>query len=221
MSSSAIDSPRPVPPLVRARAGSARQNRLNTIADSPGAEPDAVVADGDRGGVVVAGDVDHDADVRTVAAAWSIALVTRLRTIRSTRRTSASARQAWSGARTTTRTPRCSASAAGRVDDPVRDVDEVDVVEVEHRGAGVEAADLEQVGEQRLEPVELGLQQLGGPGGGRVEAGAGVVQHVAGHPDRGQRGAQLVGDVGDEAALDPAELLELADLALQVAWPSG
>ena len=44
---------------------------------------------------------------------------------------------------------------------------------------------------------------------------AGVVQHVAGHPHRGQRGAQLVGDVGDEAALHPGQLLELADLLLQ------
>ena len=42
-----------------------------------------------------------------------MALVTRLRTIRSTRRTSAWARQGWSGARTTIRTSRCSAS--GRV----------------------------------------------------------------------------------------------------------
>ena len=47
--------------------------------------------------------------------------------------------------------------------------------------------------------------------------GAGVVQHVAGHPDGRERGAQLVGDVGDEAALQPAQLLELPDLALQVA----
>ena len=39
VSSSAMESPRPVPPLVRARAGSARQNRLNTIADSPGSSP--------------------------------------------------------------------------------------------------------------------------------------------------------------------------------------
>ena len=44
-------------------------------------------------------------------------------------------------------------------------VDEVDVVGVEHGGAGVEAADLEQVGQQRLEPVQLGLQQLGGARG--------------------------------------------------------
>ena len=45
---------------------------------------------------------------------------------------------------------------------------------------------------------------------------AGVVQHVAGHPHGRQRGPQLVGDVGDEPALHPGELLELADLALQV-----
>ena len=105
----------------------------------------------------------------------------------------------------------------GRVDDPVGDVDQVDVVGLEDGGAGVEPADLEQVGEQRLEPVELGLQQLGRARGHRVEAVAGVVQHVAGHPHGRERRAQLVGDVGDEAALHPAELLELADLALQVA----
>jgi len=39
VSSSEIDSPRPVPPLVRARAGSARQKRLKTSAASPGARP--------------------------------------------------------------------------------------------------------------------------------------------------------------------------------------
>ncbi len=39
VSSSAIESPRPVPPLVRARAGSARQKRLKTMADSPGRSP--------------------------------------------------------------------------------------------------------------------------------------------------------------------------------------
>ena len=49
----------------------------------------------------------------------------------------------------------------------------------------------------------------------RVEPVAGVVQHVAGHPHRGQRGAQLVGDVGDEPALHARQLLELADLLLQ------
>ena len=116
---------------------------------------------------------------------------------------------------TTTRVPRWSASGRRRLDDPVRDVDQVDVVELEHGGAGVEAADLEQVGEQRLEPVELGLQQLGRARRCGSKPAARVVQHVAGHPDGRQRRAQLVGDVGDEPPLHPAELLELADLALQ------
>ena len=38
-SSEAIDRPRPVPPVVRARAGSARQKRLKTSDDSPGRSP--------------------------------------------------------------------------------------------------------------------------------------------------------------------------------------
>ena len=59
----------------------------------------------------------------------------------------------------------------GHVDHPADDVDEVDVLGLQHRGAGVEAADLEQVGQQRLEAVELLLQQLGGPAGDRVEEG--------------------------------------------------
>ena len=42
------------------------------------------------------------------------------------------------------------------------------------------------------------------------------MQDVGGHPNRGQGGAQLVGDIGDEPALDAGEVLELADLALQV-----
>ena len=150
-----------------------------------------------------------------------MALVTRLRTIRSTRRTSASARQGWAGASHDHLGAPLVGERPGHVDDPVGDVDEVDVVGLEHRGAGVEAADLQQVGQQRLEPVELGLQQLGGAARWPGRSRARVVQHVAGHPHRGQRGAQLVGHVGDEAALDPAELLELADLALQAWWPSG
>ncbi len=105
---------------------------------------------------------------------------------------------------------------AGHVDDPAGHVDEVDVLGLEHGGAGVEAADLQQVGQQRLEAVELELEQLGGPRGDRVEAGPGVVEDVAGHPHRREGCPQLVGDVGDEAALEPAQLLELADLALEV-----
>lgn len=79
---------------------------------------------------------------------------------------------------------------------------------------GVEPADLQQVAEQGLEPVELVDQQLGGAREPGRELLAGRVQHVGGHPDGGQRRPQLVRDVGGEPALQPAELLELADLAL-------
>ena len=87
--------------------------------------------------------------------------------------------------------------------------------DVEGGRPGVEPADLEQVGEQLLEPVELVVQQLGRPGHRRVEVGARVVDEVGGHPDRRQRGAQLVRDVGDEPLLHAGQALELADLGLQ------
>ena len=79
--------------------------------------------------------------------------------------------------------------------------------------AGVVAGDLQQVVEQRLEPVELVDHQLGRAAQRRVELVAVVVDQVGGHPHGGQRGAQLVADVGGEAALQVSELLELGDLA--------
>ena len=54
----------------------------------------------------------------------------------------------------------------------------------------------------------------------RVEVRARVVDEVGRHPDRRQRGPQLVGHVGDEPLLDPGEPLELADLGLQARRPS-
>ena len=91
----------------------------------------------------------------------------------------------------------------GRVDDPVHHGREVHVAGLEHGRPSVEATDLEQVREQRLEAVQLDLKQLGGPGGHRVEVLAGVVDDVGGHPDGGERRPQLVRDVGDEPLLDP------------------
>jgi hypothetical protein len=102
-----------------------------------------------------------------------------------------------------------------RLDDAVHQRDQVGGRGVQRRRAGVVPADLEQVGQQRLEPVQLVLQQLGRPADVAREAGAAGEQHVGGHPDRGQRRAQLVRDVGDEPALHAREVLELADLALQ------
>ncbi len=138
--------------------------------------------------------------------------------MRSTRRTSISATQGRPpvpSARTTTWMPRRSASGPRGVDHPVREVQEVDVLEVECCGARVEAADLQEVGEQQLEPVQLVLEQLGGASRGRVEPLTSVVQHVTGHPHGGQRCAQLVRHVRDEPALHPRQLLQLADLSLQ------
>ena len=147
-----------MPPLVRARAGSARQKRLNTMADSPTAEPDAVVADGDRGRLLVGRDGDHD--LPALGVVDGVGDEVAHDPLEPAYVGLGDARL--SGARTTTSVLRCSAS--DRVPSTTRrdDVGEVDVVEVERGRAGVEPADLEQVDQQRLEPVELGLEQLGG-----------------------------------------------------------
>ena len=62
-SSRLIDRPRPVPPVRRLRDGSARQNRSNTSAASPGPQADPVVPDGhrDRPSVAAQGDLDRPA----------------------------------------------------------------------------------------------------------------------------------------------------------------
>ncbi len=93
---------------------------------------------------------------------------------------------------------------------------QVDRLRLQGGRARVEAADLQQVGEQRLEPVELVGEQFGGARGHRVEVLARLVDDVRGHPHGGQRGAQLVRHVRDEPALHPGQVLELADLELEV-----
>ena len=206
--------PSPVPPLVRARAGSARQNRLNTIADSPGSQPDAVVADRDRGGLRRR---PPRSTTISLLSAWSMALVTRLRTIRSTRRTSASAMHGRVGrpdhdlgCRAARRAPGCTSTTRCATSTRL----------TSSRSSTAAPASKRLISSRSTSSVSnrssSRLQQLGGARGRRVEAVAGVVQHVAGHPHGGQRRAQLVGDVGDEPALHPGQLLELADLALQV-----
>ena len=59
------------------------------------------------------------------------------------------------------------------------------------------------------------MQQLDRPRRVRIERRAAVPEHVAREPDRGQRRAQLVRDVGDEALLHGGELGEPGDLASQ------
>ena len=77
------------------------------------------------------------------------------------------------------------------------------------------AADLQQVGEQFLEPFQLALQQFGAAPGGGIKVGLGLEQDVGGDPDRGQRGPQFVRDVGYELPLHPGQLLQLPELVLQ------
>ena len=82
---------------------------------------------------------------------------------------------------------------------------QVDRLDVEDGGAGVEPADLEQVGEQRPRTGRARRQQLGRRGRppGRSPSRDSWMQ-VGRHPDRRQRGAQLVRHVGDEPLLHRA-----------------
>ena len=98
--------------------------------------------------------------------------------------------------------------------DAPHDRADVDLLEAQLGHAGVEAADLQQVGEQRLEAVELVDQQLRRARRGHLGGVDLGVQDLGGHAHRGQRRAQLVADVGGEPALQRPELLELADLRL-------
>ena len=87
-------------------------------------------------------------------------------------------------------------------------------LELELHGARIVPADLEQVAQQRLEALDLSVQQLGRAVGRRVEGVPLVVEHVGGQPDRGQRRAQFVRDVGDEALLHQRQFAEFLDLRL-------
>ena len=62
-------------------------------------------------------------------------------------------------------------------------------------GAGVEAGHLQQVSKQRLESLDLVVEQLCGSLVDRIEIVPGFMQHFGSHSDRGQRRAQFVGDI--------------------------
>ena len=208
-----IDRPSPLPPLRRARDSSARQNRLNTSAASPGPQPDAVVAHHAR-----RPRRSSPASVMSTGrpSPWSTAFATRLRRIRSTRRGSTSAYTPV-GQVQPQRRPALLGEPAHGLDRPGDHAVHVDPLGGQVRDPRVQPADLQQVGEQRLEPVQLGDQQLrAAPQRGQQLVLRGV-QHVRGHPHGGQRGAQLVADVRGEPPLQRAELLELADLGLDAA----
>lgn len=107
-SSREIASPRPVPPVVRARAGSARQNRSNTCWTS------SVVIPTPWSRTVTATACPSPSTVISTgrSSACSIAFTTRLRTMRSTRRGSMSAVTGSSPRWTDSHTPLRSASGA-------------------------------------------------------------------------------------------------------------
>ena len=199
-----------MPPVVRARAGSARQKRVKTSAASPGLSP----TPWSRTVTATAESLLPIVTSTGRPSPCSIALETRLRSTRSMRRESISAMTGSSGSWTTSCGALARREGAVGVDGPVDGGAQVAGLDLEHGRAGVEARDLEQVGEQRLEAVELVVQQLGRARHGRLEAAARVVDEVARHPDGRQRGAQLVRHVGDEALLHPREVLELGDLLL-------
>jgi hypothetical protein len=77
------------------------------------------------------------------------------------------------------------------------------------------AADLQQVREQRLEPLQLALQQLGAAPGSGIEVALRPEQNVGRDPDCGQRCAQFVRDVGHELPLRLGKLFQFAELLLQ------
>ena len=151
-------------------------------------------------------------------SAWSMALVTRLRTIRSTRRTSASAEaRVVRGSSTTTRVSRWSASA--RVMSTTRWATSTRLTSSASSTAAPASKRL--ISSRSASSVSNRSSSVCSSSAARAVTGSklgpGVVQDVAGHPHGRQRRPQLVRDVGDEAALEAAELLELADLLLQVA----
>jgi hypothetical protein len=121
--------------------------------------------------------------------------------MRSTRRRSTSAKHPVAG------------GGGGR--EPSHQIAYVDEVGFQRGRSGVVPADLEQVDQERLEPLQLALQQLDGPAAGRGEFLPGLEEQVGGHLDGRQRGPELMADVRDELALHVGQVFELAELGLQ------
>ena len=202
-----------MPPVVRARAGSARQNRLNTSAASPGAQARR------RGRGRRPRPPRRRPRPRTSIgrpSPCSIALATRLRRIRSIRRGRPRRRTAPPALDRRSVAALALGERLHRLDDPAA-----------RAPAGRSARPR---GRRRPASYRLISSRSASSASNRsswacrssataldrrVEVGARLVQHVGRHPHGGQRGAQLVRDVGDEPALHPGQVLELADLALQ------
>ncbi len=203
-----IDRPSPLPPLRRARDSSARQKRLNTSARLPRPQPDTVVAHHHGDGVVVAGqrDVDRAALAVVHGVRHEVAHdpldparvdlgVDPDGQVQPQRRAGISSANPRTASTARVTTPCMSTRSAVRSATPASSR----LISSRSR-------------EQRLEPVELRHQQLRAAPQRGQQLVPGGVQDVGGHPDGGQRRAQLVADVRGEPPLQRAELLELADL---------
>ena len=79
--------------------------------------------------------------------------------------------------------------------------------------ASVVTRNLQQVCEQCLEAIQLADHQLGRAACVRFQAVLIIRDHVRSHAHRGQRGAQLMGDVGCELPLQITIFLQLVNLA--------
>ena len=90
----------------------------------------------------------------------------------------------------------------GGLDDGVDHLGEVNLLQAQLDVARVDAGDVQQVGEHGLEAVDRAGQDLdAAQGEGVGDLLARVLNLFGGQADGGQRGAQLVGDVGDEEPL--------------------
>ena len=168
-SSSAIDSPSPVPPRGPGAGRVGPPEPVEHHRRLAGRQPDAVVAHRDRDGLLVAGDPDGHHD-----GAVALAVLDRVGDqVAHDPLDPAYVDLGQHGVvrRLDLEPRRRAARPAARVASTTRRATstQVDVLGLEHGGARVEPADLQQVGEQRLEAVELGLQQLGRARGRRVE----------------------------------------------------
>ena len=95
------------------------------------------------------------------------------------------------------------------------EVDEVGRLCLHVDGARVVSAHLQQIGEQRLEPLNLRVQQFRRARCRRRERITLVVEHVTGEPDCRERRAQLVRHVRHETLLHLREGRQSRDLVLQ------
>ena len=92
---------------------------------------------------------------------------------------------------------------------------QVAVLSIQQGAGSVVAGDLQQVGEHLLHAFGLVVQELGGSTRVGWQFVAVIPHDVLRHADRRQRGAQLMGDVGNEALLELGQLVVARDRVLE------